>query len=89
MLNNMLQKEGKRSDLDYVYTPSGPNHDIQWTACVYCKPTLVAFMVMFLKFLHYFLVAKEQIGQGIGPTKGDAGEAAAQSAYESLSRARP
>lgn len=36
-----------------------------------------------------FLVVKEQIGQGTGVTKGDAGEAAAQAAYESLSRAQP
>ena len=36
---------------------------------------------------YYFLVANEQIGQGTGATKGDAGEAAAQAAYENLSRA--
>jgi len=34
-----------------------------------------------------FLVAKEQIGQGTGATKGDAAEAAAEAAYENLSRA--
>jgi hypothetical protein len=41
MLNNKLQKEGKRIDLNYEYASAGPNHAIVWTAFVYCKPVPV------------------------------------------------
>ena len=88
MLNNRLQKEGKRNDLNYEYTSSGPNHAIIWTAFVYCKSVPVGFYSHIPKVhLLYFLVANEEIGQGTGVTKGDAGEAAAQAAYERLSPA--